>query len=311
MQVWYDRTTAVINGTGIMATNASISQTNSLAPAYSLGKFWTSNQVPDGPIQSTFALSYYPSVTKEPSYDILNTIRGLSDDSLYSGAKIAIAGVTGFNCYLRSYDIQAAPNNLVKASVVYDTFVNLSGQITTRSFSTISDWGDLTTMSSSGDWEDLTAMTTSGDWGGIDMDEPVLEAFDKNPHGWTTFVSSSGNCLIAPTYDFNYKFNATWQPTYIIGQKTPYSVNLMGGTEEMSFVRDSFTHIQFSGEEVTGSFITGDWLPELFNYQIIAGRTAGSGALIFDISGAKIISSKQVVDVGSFVRTETNIIRYY
>lgn len=273
---FFDNVDCLITNSGILATNASISQSNSLVPAYVIGKYQAINQIPNGPIQSTFSFSYYPIVTKEPSYAILSNIRGLSDDSLYSGTNIEIAGVTGYNCYLRSYQVQSLPNNLVKANVIYDTFIPLSGQITSKT-------------------------------GTSDLYNP----FDKIPHGWTTYISSSGNCLIAPTYEFNYKFDANWQPMYIIGQKFPYQVNLMGGTEEMSFIRDSFTHIQFSGEEVTGSFITGDWLLELFNYQLIAGQTAGSGALIFDISGAKIISSKLAVDVGNFVRTETAIRRYY
>ena len=307
--IWSDRTVVHVNQSGIMSTNASINQTNSIAPAYSLGKYWAVNQVPQGPIKSSFAISYYPSVTREPNYYILQTVRALSDDLLYSGTRVMIAGVTGFNCYLRSYEIQSAPNNLVKAHVTYDTFLPLSGQISPRAFASTSDWGDLTTMTESGDWEDLTAMTTSGDWGSIE--DPVLEAFDKNPHGWTTYISSSGNKLIAPTYDFTYRFNANWEPVYILGQKEPYEVHFIDATEEMSFVRDSFTHIQFSGEEVTGSFITGDWLIELFNYQLIAWQTAGSGALIFDVSGAKIVDTKLVADVGNFVRSQTTIRRHY
>ena len=307
--IFSDRTFTLVNQSGIMATNASISQSNSLVPAYSLGKYWAVNQIPNGPIQSTFSISYYPSVTREPNYQILNTIRGLSDDILYSGTRIVIAGVTGFNCYLRSYEIQSSPNNLVKANETYDTFVNLSGQISPRSFASTSDWGNLDLMTESGDWEDLTVMDSSGDWGSIE--DPVLEAFDKNPHGWTTYISSSGNKLIAPTYDFNYRFNANWQPVYLIGQKVPTEVHLMGGTEEMSFVRDNFTHIQFSGEEVTGTFITGDWQIELFNYQLIAWQTAGSGALFFDVSGAKIVDTKLVSDLGNFVRSQTSIRRYY
>lgn len=274
--VYFDNTNVLVSSSGILSTNASISQSNELSPAYVIGKYQAINQVPRGPILSTFSFSYYPIVTKEPNYDILNTIRRLSDDFLYSGTTIEIAGVTGYNCYLSSYELQSAPNGLVKSNVVYDTFTPLSGQITSKT-------------------------------GTSDLYNP----FDKIPHGWTTYISSSGNCLIAPTYNFTYKFNADWQPMYIIGQKIPYQVNLMKGTEEMSFVRDSFTHIQFSGEEVTGSFITGDWLLELFNYQLIAAQTAGSGALIFDISGAKIIDSKLVVDVGNFVRSETSIRRYY
>jgi len=163
-------------------------------------------------------------------------------------------------------------------------------------------------MSSSGDWEDLTEMDTSGDWGSIE--DPVLFHFNRIPHGWTTYISSSGNKLIAPTYEFNYKFTANWEPIYIIGQKDPYEVHLMNGTEEMSFVRDSFTHIQFSGEEVTGAFITGDWLIELYNYQLIATRT-NSGALIFDVSGAKITDTRLIANMGDFCKSATTIRRYY
>lgn len=306
--IFHDRTFCLVNMSGVMATNASISQSNAVEPAYVLGKYWAVNQVPQGPIKSTFSLSYYPTVSGDPNYHILNTVRGLTDDVLYSGTRIIIAGVTGYNCYLRSYEIRSSPNNLVKSSVTYDTFTPLSGQISPRAFSTTSDWGDLTTMTSSGDWEDLTVMTTSGDWGSIE--DPVLEFFDRNPHGWTSYISSSGNSLIAPTYDFSYKFDADWKPTYLIGQKFPTQVNFMRGTEEMSFVRDNFTHIQFSGEEVTGTYITGDWKIDLFNYQLISTWN-NSGALTFDVSGAKIIDTKLVVDLDNFVRAATTIRRYY
>ena len=265
-----------INGSGILAQNASILQDNSLVPAYAIGKFQAINQVPNGPIKSAFAFNYYPIVTKEPSYEILNTLRRLSDDLVYSGTTIEIAGVTGYNCYLSSYGLQASPNGLVNANVTYDTFVPLSGQITTKT-------------------------------GTSDLYNP----FDKIPHGWTTYVSSSGNRLIAPTYGFSYNFKANWEPIYILGQKSPYEVHLMNGVEEMSFIRDSFTHIQFSGEEVTGTFITGDWNVELFNYQLVAWQTAGSGALSFDISGAKIVSTRLVADVGDWIKTQVNISQYY
>ena len=271
----FDNIDILVSNSGLLATDASISQTNSLIPGYSLGKFWAVNQPPDGPIKSTFSFSYYPSVTGEPSYDILNTLRGLSEDILYSGTKIEIAGITGYNCYLRGYEIQSSPNNLVRANAVYDTFVPLSGQITSKTGTT-----------------------------------DFYRYNDRVAHGWTTYISSSGNRLIAPTYSFDYKFNANWGPIYILGQKDPYEIHFLGGTEEMSFVRDSFTHIQFSGEEVTGTYITGDWAIELFNYKLIATQS-NSGALSFDISGAKITDTKLVAGVGDFVKTATSIRRFY
>lgn len=306
--IFYDNTFCLVNYSGIIATSASLSSSNSLAPAYAIGKYRAINQIPAGPVKSTFSFSYYPNIGKDPNYDILNVVRELIDDVVYSGVNVVIAGVTGFNCFINSYEIQSSPNNLVKASVAYDSFVDTSGQISPRSFASSTDWGDLTTMSESGNWGDLTTMTLSGDWGSIE--DPVLENSDRIPHGWTTYISSSGNRLIAPTYGFSYKFNANWEPVYIIGQKTPIEVHLMGGLEEMAFVRDSFTHIQFSGEEVTGTFITGDWNIELFNYKLIATQS-NSGALSFDISGAKIVNTKLVVDLNNFVKTSTEIKRYY
>jgi hypothetical protein len=138
----FDEVFALVNQSGILALNASLSQTNSIVPVYSLGKYWTVNQTPNGPIKSTFSLSYYPNIGKEPNYDILQTLRGLSDDIIYSGTRIVIAGVTGFNCYLSSYEIQSAPNNLVKSSVTYESFLPTSGQISPRAFASTDDWGD-------------------------------------------------------------------------------------------------------------------------------------------------------------------------
>ena len=122
-------------------------------------------------------------------------------------------------------------------------------------------------------------------------------------------MTTSGNRLIAPTYDFNYQFEANWQPIYILGRKNPQEVHLMDGTEEMSFVRDSFTHIQFSGEDTSGSFITGDYTIDLFNYKLVAGTNNGS--LQFDVSGSSIIDTKLTVDLNNFVRTATTVRRFY
>lgn len=271
----FDNIDVLVQNSGILATNASVSQSNSIAPAYVLGKYCAVNQVPAGPIKSTFAFSYYPTTTGDPSYDILNTIKGLADDVLYSGATVEIAGVTGYNCYLQNYELQSSPNSIIKSNATYVTYTPLSGQITSKTGTT-----------------------------------DFYRFNDRLAHGWTTYISSSGNQLLAPTYDFTYKFAVGWEPIYLIGQKFPSQVNFMNGVEEMSFVRDSFTHIQFSGDGVTGTFIPSDRKLELFNYKLIATRNF-SGALIFDVSGAKITDTKLVADLDNFVRSQTSIRRFY
>lgn len=274
MIIYYDNVDLLVNNTGILANAASINSINTLEPAYVLGNKGIINISPNGPIKSTISISYFPEVDKEPSYGALTSLKTLTNETGWTGIRIELANITGYNCYLTSYTLRASPNEITSASVTYDTFVPLSG--------------------------DITAKRT-----GISY-----HTNDRWLHGWTAYVTHTGDYLTDPTYEFEYNFNAQWEPVYVLGQKFPIEVHLRQASERIAFVRDSYKHIQFSGEHVSGNYITGNSLNiNMMDISWVCG-TLNSG-LLFNVSGAKISETLLSVVSEEFVRNRVAIQKFY
>ena len=88
-------------------------------------------------------------------------------------------------------------------------------------------------------------------------------------HGWTSFISSATNYKDIPTYSFEYNLNARWQPIYIIGNKYPIQIQLLGGQESLKLVRDVYKEVQFSGEELKNYLNVPDWDINLSNINYV------------------------------------------
>lgn len=216
----FDNCIVLVNGTGIICENASINSTNELLPVYSIGRQGVSDTVPNGPINTSFNLSYYPDLKKEVIFSQLNTIKTITADNLYSGISIIVGGITGKHCYLQNFTINAQPNDTLTANA---TFISYFQPV-----------GDLLKL------------------------RKITGSFQNFGHGWTTFVGGSGNINTFPTYELNYNFGAEWQPTYILGRVTPIQTNLLSATERLDLLIDKYYNIEFSGDSVCNKLLSGN-----------------------------------------------------
>jgi hypothetical protein len=130
-------------------------------------------------------------------------------------------------------------------------------------------------------------------------------------HAWGLYIVGSGTNL-NDIYDFDYTFNAAWEPVYKIGQKTPIAVRLMNGNETFAVTRDTFYRNTFSGETLYSGVITNgtDYGIDVFNLNaFISG--SGIAPLNLNFSGAKITNVSVNASVNDIVRVKTEAIKYF
>lgn len=274
MSIFFDNCDISINGSGIIADSVSIKLDNSSSPIYTIGRKGSFNQIPNGPIKNSFQISYIPEISNEPSYNVASGLKDLLIPTGFTGVTIVVGGITGYNCYLESYSIQAQSNQLIRSNANYVSFLPVSGLFLNRA---------------TGNRYNLS---------------------DTMAHGWTTFIlNNTGN----PVYNFDYSYEAGWQPTYVLGRKDPSQVDLMRGSEKMSFTRDIFQNIIFSGENASGSFL--NITPNQYTVQLSKISLCCSGtttiSLNFNVSGAIISSTQVEAKVDDILKSTTTITKYF
>ena len=277
----FDYCKIMINGSGIAAENASIDSSNSLSPVYAIGKVGIANQIPNGPLRTSFRFNYLPQIENEPIYALVSGIKIATGQLDWTGVQIVLGGLTGYNCYLDNLSYRAAPNELVRAAVSFVTYLPLSGQLTT---------------------------------GKTDV------SIDSVSYGWATYVLSGNAYLLTPTYAFDYNFSANWQPVFILGQKSPIEMKLTSASEKIDLTRDTFYKIAFSGDNAE-SFLTfqgtDNKYVDIQNLSLvcqtegIGTAPAGLKTLRFDLSGAKVTNSRLDAKVDDIIRVATSIEKFY
>jgi hypothetical protein len=285
--LYFDNVDVILNNTGIMAESASVEQTNSLTPIFSIGRKGISAQAPSGPHKTTFQVNYYLELDNEPSYEVISTIKNLINETTLSGIQIEIAGVTGYNCFLDSYSFKAVANELIKASVSFSSYVPLSGKFNKK------------------------------------RSDVVYNKSNSIAHGWSTYVVSTGTYESLPTYELAYNFIAAWEPIYVIGKKTPLEVKLLSANEKVSITKDKYAEVTFSGKSPFNDIIQSDLVDQevdLMNLAFLCRTGYASGifqlndpcqSLLFNLSGAKVVASQFNANIDDFVRTTTEITRYF
>lgn len=293
MAIYFDKAVVTVNNINLMADSASIDYSNTVTPLYSLGRRGPFIQAPQGSVKSNFNINYYVSTVKEPNFTIANQIRTGHSTFNYISTQVAIAGITG-QCYLESYSLKVQPNEPTRASVSYVAYSKLSGSLQNKSDGSPGSSG------------------YSGSSGFSGYIGAVATTFDMNQlsHGWTSFISSTTNYKDVPTYSFEYNLNARWQPIYIIGNKYPIQVQLLGGQESLKLIRDVYKEVQFSGEPLKDYLGVPDWDINLSNVNYIRTSTVSSG-IIIDISGAIIKNTNINFELDNIVKLETTAERFF
>ena len=294
MAIYFDKAVVTVNNINLMADSATIDYSNTVVPLYSLGRRGSFIQAPQGSVKSNFNINYYVSTVKEPNFTIANQIRTGHSTFNYTSTQVAIAGITG-QCYLESYNLKVQPNEPTKASVSYVAYSKLSGSLQSKSDGSPGSSGFSGAVSGFEGYSGATATT-----------------FDMNQlsHGWTTFISNITNYKDIPTYSFEYNLNAKWQPIYIIGNKYPIQMQLLGGQESLKLIRDVYKEVQFSGEELKNYLDVPDWDINLSNINYVRTSTVSSG-IIIDISGAIIKNTNINFALDDIVKLETTAERFF
>lgn len=293
-----------INQTGIMAQSVTVNSSNSNVAIKSLGKKGFSKYVPSGPVTHTVSLDYTLKTEKEPNYQIYNTIKSYINSSSFSPVTIQVGGISG-SFYLESYSVSSSPNNLTTAKANYVSFEeSLSGYLNDEKRE---NYFILTTESG----EDIVTedgVSTIITEGSLDY----VGDYNGFANGWTTYFYENEVATSNDVYDFNYSFQTNWQPTYLIGRKTPSQVDMISFQESISVIRDIYTKPRFSGEElyfsqnITGNFNGTNRNSELRIYGLykLCGETGDY--LNFNLSGADIMSSTINYSLNDLILTETN-----
>lgn len=281
---YFDKCVVRINESGVMADSVNIQTDNGLAPVYVIGKRGILGQNSESPIENRFNISYYLNLSKEPTYPIVCTLKNLIGQ--YHGTTIDACGITGYNCYLLNYGLKVAPNQLVQVTTSWISYQPLSGDINIR------PTGD-------------RSLFFTGYSGNLAM-------------GWTTHIVSGTSYLTAPTYDFEYSFTPNWQPIYHLNRRVPSQVEFFGATEKMSFTRDTFKHLPYSGEiaarDSNSAFIKtngNDADIDFYGYNYINDPTQTVPTMSISLTDAMIENIDLQAAIDDIVRTITTVAKYY
>jgi len=271
--VFFDKCIIKINNSGIMANSANISISPNVEAIYGIGKKNIFSQSKVGPLKNSFRFNYLMEINQEPNYGVVEMIKNLLISNSYSGLQLEVGGVTGYNCFLNSYDFSAQPNGLISISTNFESFTPVSGELIEKNQTFTFNTGNLA-------------------------------------HGWACFINNTGNYLENKILSFNYNFNATWQPIYLLGRNYPVEYHLMSATEDFSFDRDIFYNISDTGRNVLDSFFSNSQI-KLYTLNYLCNNTNTGINFTFDVASGKITQTELNSNLDDIIRVSTTVKKVY
>jgi len=304
--IFFNNCDVVVNGTGVMAEQVSLSTSNAIVAVRAMGKNLAEGSDPDGQYSAAVRFTYYLEIEKDPVYanvlDYLALVHNTVNPNYHDIPPnvIGVAGVTGVY-YLDSYNVSVASNELIRANASYVGFVPPTGTVIKRS--------------------------------GV-VDKGYAESFSGLAHSWTTSLLASDGTILAPVYDFSYDFRGVVNPIYVLGQKYPKQVQLLTAEETASVVKDTSainvdgqgpdSHpVTFYGESgwalFSGQLEDGSYFneydsesPPRIRIEPLSGLCDTSSHFMeFDFSGMKIESSDISIDTNDFAKVSYTLRRYH
>jgi hypothetical protein len=262
----YNNIEVKIGNSGILADSASLETTNSLQTVYTIGARMF-GQTPTGPIKSTLQISYFPEISNDQIFPMIGNFKREIPSIAATG--MSVAGVEG-SFYLDSLNIKATPNSPVKINASFTSYFPLTGYLQNKTPTTIFNVSESSGLA----------------------------------HGWDTYITLSDHTTY-PIYDFSYDFKANWEPEFVIGNLYPNQVHFMGGTENFNFVRDFYTDLSMSGNDILPFLNSVDKNVSIFE---IANHnsTIYQNAMLIPLSG-KTRSSSIAANLDDFVRVSVSI----
>lgn len=280
--VYWDNCDVLINNSGILTENATISSENNLRPVYSIGNIGVHNLSPTGPTRHTISFNYILQTNNDPSFFIFSGIK-TNNNNPYTGVTIEINGITGFNCLLTSLSYNIRPNDIVKASATYETYENLSGHFQEQQYSGVYN-------------TDVA-------------------------HGWTTYLSSPNGYYNSPIYSLNYSASSNFSTRFTLGKKEPAQISYLSSNEKIQIDQENYTKIKFSGQNALGSILDNTETGlDFFSLNIIGFSEYDTGVKPFsgayshipiNLSGFKIYQSDVNAKLNDLLTNNVSIIKFY
>jgi hypothetical protein len=270
----YKDVDVVINGSGILASNVSLSTNNTLSPINVLGYQNPINQTNDGPIKSTLSINYYLDTSFDANYNKIQSLKNYNNDIYHDN--ISFAGISGA-FYLDTFEISAEENQMVRCNATYSCYNKLSGTLQQKT-NTIN----------------YNATNNSG-----------------LANAWTVFISNQSNYTTNPTYSFGYSFSNSWKPIYSLGNVFPTQIVFLGAIESFSFERNQYTGVLFSGQSATDYLAIDPSGHELQIFGLAYIKGISNYYITLGLSGAKITSNSVVGQVDDFIKIRSEAANYW
>jgi len=133
--------------------------------------------------------------------------------NMYNGVTIALAGITGYKCYLNNYNfkIEGTFDNFAQAS--YVSYHKISGNL------------DIKT-------------------------NPNTASSDSIAHSTTTNIISGKILNNSDVYNFTYTFAINLNPIYSLGSEEPIEVKPIRDKETVNMTENLFTGLVYTGQNV-------------------------------------------------------------
>ena len=285
MALFFNKCNVAVNGSGIMASTASITKANSLTPIRSVGKKGIIYQSPTGPLTTKYDMSYIVETNNEPNYNIVQALKAVENSFHNNPVVVEVGGISAC-CYLTNYSLKCQPNEPVVASVSYESYKDTTGTLSSNTIGSVT----------------YNSQRSSG-----------------IAHGWTSFVSTSVNSLTNKSYGFDYGFQMAWQPAYSFGRLHPYDVRFINATETITLERDTSYDVTFSGQKassvILGSgelgYVEPDKNINLHAVGMLCDSETFNSKLSFDISEATVVENSLDASIDDLVMSRLVLKNYY
>lgn len=267
----FDNIDIIIGTTGVLADSASISSSNNLQNFYSVGNY-ESLIAPNGAISNNISIDYTLKANEDILFNYISQVK--QNISGIAPIRIEIGGLYT-NGYPTSLKMSSSENSPISCSISFVCFSELSGTYESKRQSI---------------------------------------SYDKNreniAHSWTTYFLTNSS-LYPSIYEFSYDISISWNPIYICGSKTPYSVLLNEAEENISFVTDAYIPIDFSGASLVNRGILNN-LPNSLQLNGLSYLwNASSPSIAFDLRNMRIKSIDSSFAVNDFGKFRVNAVKYY
>ena len=275
--IFFDQCDAIVNGSGILARQASLSTTNSLVPIKSIGKRGVLTQSPERDLTATLQLTYFLETDNEPNYAIVQDIKDFFlKDEIYSPKQVVVGGVSG-EYYLNGYSIRAVPNEAITATASYLNVGGVSGAFNQKDSSIVYN-------------------KSNGD---------NIGAF--------VIITDTGNYAINKSLSFEYDFSCVWRPINVIGQRKQVEVKLISAEEKISVEREIFNNVSFSGERASSSLFNSNesGTIKIHGFKFLCNKNASQLGSGISLSGFRINLAEVNVSIDSFLTNKVTFNKFY